>query len=859
MARSATGSSPSRFASLISVLLLLALLATGWLSLELVEPPAALPADAPPEVFSAARAHGWVEEVAREPHPTGSPANFRVRELLVERLEELGLEVEVQRTLARYARRPGVTRFARVENILARRPGSGGEGQAVGLMAHYDSVGSGPGAADDGSGVASILETLRGLRHHPPLQRDLLVILTDAEERGLLGAQAFVDEHPWARELGVVLNFEARGSRGPVLLFETSPGNAWMIEQYRSTARRPSANALAYAAYQRMPNDTDLSVLKEAGVPGLNFAFSDGFFDYHTQQDRPENLSTASLQHEGEQALALVRALGSGDLERAEGGGDAIYFDLLTRVLVVYPVSWVWPVTLLAVVLTVAVVFMVVARRRVGLGEGLRALLGFLLLLGLGFWILGGVSRMMGFPVGRGSADFWAVLAQLRLYFLAFTALTLALAWGWIAGLVRIPVQPEQASRVGRLWARVAVSPAALAMAALVVWALLTVALTAVLPGGAHMLAWPLAASAAVYLALLRRRSAAESPDTALTSAGELAWVALGALPGVVMLVPMSWFLFLNLGVGLPAATLLPVLLLTGLVAPLPAMAGNPARGAGITLLTLAVFGLMGWWMIAEPFDGRHPRPVDAFHWQEGEGEVARWATTEAEGERPPWLRELLGPEVAEIDAGAVSPGWDDPLWGGPAPGLPVAAPRVEVVEQGPVQGPADGEGSEQGYRYRLRISVPGDGVAETAVETLRLTFESPSGFTAARLRTAGRDGLEPRVLEVEVPEDLDELDEGGFRWRWSYYAFPVSDPGSGSGVEISLTLPRGEPLGVHLAAVRPFRPQELADRLASMPDDLMVRPYSFAGSSVTTHRQWLEPESQEEARAPEAVPSGPD
>src|SRR5207249_5261569 len=98
-----------------------------------------------------------------------------------------------------------------VQNIMARLPGREPGGSDVLLMAHYDGVEAGPAAADDGAGSAAILETLRALRAGPPLAHDVVALFTDGEEAGLLGAAAFVREHPWAKDVGIALNFEARG------------------------------------------------------------------------------------------------------------------------------------------------------------------------------------------------------------------------------------------------------------------------------------------------------------------------------------------------------------------------------------------------------------------------------------------------------------------------------------------------------------------------------------------------------------------------------------------------------------------------------------------------------------------------
>ena len=122
------------------------------------------------------------------------------------------------------------------------------------LCAHYDSVPEGPGASDDAAGVAVVLETLRALKAGPPLDRDVIALFTDGEESGCLGARVFVDEHPWAGDVGIVLNFDARGNSGPSIMFETSDGNGWLIRKYAQAAQQPLATSVSMDVYKIMPN-----------------------------------------------------------------------------------------------------------------------------------------------------------------------------------------------------------------------------------------------------------------------------------------------------------------------------------------------------------------------------------------------------------------------------------------------------------------------------------------------------------------------------------------------------------------------------------------------------------------------------
>ena len=269
-------------------------------------------ADAPPNEFSAARAIGQLEYLLgdQQPHPTGTPANDRVRERLVQRLVELGFTPEVQQAIGCSARWP---LCGRVANVLAGIPGT--EDSAILLMAHYDSVAAAPGAGDDGAGVAALLEIARILQSGAPHRHTVLFAFTDAEEPGMLGAEAFFAEHAWAHAAKVVINLEGSGSDGPVYLLRIGPDSGAVVRAFREVAEYPAAQSFAEEIFKHMPNDTDFSVAMRAGKPGIDFAFAGERNHYHTPLDSIEMLDTGTLQHHGENVLPLVRHLLDADLE----------------------------------------------------------------------------------------------------------------------------------------------------------------------------------------------------------------------------------------------------------------------------------------------------------------------------------------------------------------------------------------------------------------------------------------------------------------------------------------------------------------------------------------------------------------
>ena len=289
------------------------------------------PADAAPELVSAGRMRAVLDELAAEPHPVGSAAHELVRERLLERLRSLGHEPEEQR---------GERRQRELVNVLVRVPGTDPTGTLL-CLAHYDSVPTGPGAGDDGVGTASWLEVLRALGAAGWRPRnDVVFLWSDGEELGLLGADLFAEEHPLAAGVRAVVNLEAIGNGGPAVLFELGPGNGARVRAYAAAVAAPTGTSLADAVYRRMPNDTDLTIFLRRGVGGFNLAITSGSSAYHAPHDSPANLDPRSQQHMAESALALAEHLGAADLGALDGAGDATFFDLLGRGLVVYPRAW---------------------------------------------------------------------------------------------------------------------------------------------------------------------------------------------------------------------------------------------------------------------------------------------------------------------------------------------------------------------------------------------------------------------------------------------------------------------------------------------------------------------------------------
>jgi Peptidase family M28 len=409
--------------------------------------PQALGLDAPAGQFSAARADLVLGRVLgdQRPHPVGSAAAQAVRGRILQELAALGVAARTQTGMSctsepRWNTMPCGT----VTNIIAEVSPGHTKASAIVLMAHSDSVPAGPGAGDDGSGVAILLETIRALKArnaaasaiHP-----IVALFTDGEEPGLLGA-AFYLRDPAARaRIGAVINVEARGNQGPSYLFQTSAGNGKLIDLYARSLTQFSASSLYGEIYKYLPNDTDLTPMLGLGVPAANFSFIGNVAHYHTPLDRRENIDRRSLQQQGDAATALSDALSHVDLARLKGR-DAIYLDVLGRWLPRLPLGWALPLSL-AVFVAIALAGFWTPRERHALPRPILAAVVPPLLLaacvGLGFvlhalaaWLSGHADPSFAYPTALRLALGCGVFAIAVVAARGASAIAI---WLWFAAL----------------------------------------------------------------------------------------------------------------------------------------------------------------------------------------------------------------------------------------------------------------------------------------------------------------------------------------------------------------------------------------------------------------------------------------
>lgn len=331
--------------------------------------------DAPPERFSAARALEHVAAWADAPRPTGSRRHAEVVDALETELIRLGFEVERQEV-------------GRLTNLAASAPGDGPGG--VWLVAHSDSVPGGPGAADDGLGLGVVVETMRALSVKGP-RHGLHALITDGEEAGLLGAEAFVASAPPAAR--VAINVEARGTEGPAYMFQTAGDSPQLLDAWTRSGCEAQATSLARTVYDQLPNDTDFTVLRGAGWWGYDFALLGGAWRYHTPEDTPANLDPRSVQQVGDCVLGLATAWVGRVGEGGEQSPDRPPWDSTPPAYAQgFGATWAVPAWVVSILGAASVLLLPRSDRRAlrGLGAfvaGLvaTALLGTLLLVGAVF------------------------------------------------------------------------------------------------------------------------------------------------------------------------------------------------------------------------------------------------------------------------------------------------------------------------------------------------------------------------------------------------------------------------------------------------------------------------------------------
>ena len=738
--RSGGGAAPIR--SDVILRRLTASFVIGVMILALIEltPPRGAGAAAAPSEFSAARALENVELIAARPRPIGSSAHEEVRAALSRQLSDLGLTPQTQRSVAVSRLRNNLIYAGTVANVAARLKGTEGK-DALMLAAHYDSTPTGPGASDDATGVATLLETARALRAGPPLRNDVIFLFTDAEETGLLGARAFVNEHPWAKDVRLAMNFEARGNSGPSIMFETSPGNRTLVGGFAEAVSDMTASSLTYDVYRLLPNDTDFSVFKAAKIAGLNFAFIDGVTHYHSSLDTPGQVDERSLQHQGDQALALSRYFGDRDLTTPKTS-DAVYFDILGRALVHYPTVLAVPLSVLGALLFAATIYTGRKRYPAMKWGGLLRAIGVIF------------STLVVTPLAT-SAVWWLVtraqigrdggLPEMRYHS------------GWYLLGVVVTALSVHLALVARFGRKVEVRT--LAAAAAFWWVIASLLCSLFLPGGSYLFLWPLLFHlAGLYLSLGRDEWPAGDLKAAVVS-------VITASPLALLWPPIIYLIFSAVGFDAIALVALMVTLVAGLLClSLPSVvAPDGWRAPGVAALiggALLIFSLS----VTRP-DLAHPKSDHLFYAMNATTGKAVWASGD---ERPDeWTSQYLRRGAERQRLTEYLPWRGETYLSGQAPDASLPAPELSLL----------GEERLEGARI---LKLRARSLRNAPLMTLVL---EPGAVVEAA-------AINGREVSLRNPAAGDNI---GQHWRLSYYALPPE------GIDLTLQVKQLGPVNIYV------------------------------------------------------------
>lgn len=743
---------------------LAAVLAAGFLVFYAgARTPDPAPVNTAPDAFSAGRAIQDIAVMAQAPHPVGSPQNAKVRDYLLQRMATLGLSPRIQRKWSQGFEPRGATVFgngAEVENVIGVLPGKDPSLPAVVLMAHYDSVPGSPGAADDLAGVASALEIVRAIKAQGPPLRSVMLVMTDGEEAGLLGAGAFFSHDPLARQAGFVLNMEARGGGGRAAMFETGEANGAAIDIYRRSAPQPLANSLSMFVYKLLPNDTDFTVAKAHGASGLNFAFIGREFDYHSPSSTLAALDAGSVQHLGAQVLGMAKALAFAS-RLPPRAPDAAYGTVPGGWLVAYPPALGWG--LLAAIAALLGLAAWRARRTEPLSwlDGLQGAGATLLVMAASGLVLHLVRRATGIEPGWYEGR--ALLARFPAFEVAMAlggaGAVMLVVWGLGHGRARLPAAGLALAAglaaslfngfdlvglvEGALTAILALillgRPARLAgvwLGLLSAALVLAAALQLAAPTIGLIIAWPLAAAAvsAALLDLGCRRAAA-------------AWLAAAVIGALAVGWTGDLFHTLLQGLDLPEPPLAPLWLASLALWPLlwPKAEAHPAPGLVLASAGVALaIGLD----FTSPWSPRHPRAAEPLYVLDlGAGQAWRASPFAPD----PWAKAVLTADGGRIERRMI-PGFARPVWAAPA--APAAAPAPPIS----IEHSADGRimlHAAVNLAGQLDLALKADGavrevlvngepapILARAGQTARLRWRAaPEGVTVS-FKPSGRGAL---------------------------------------------------------------------------------------------------------------------
>ncbi|XP_055618078.1 endoplasmic reticulum metallopeptidase 1-like [Toxorhynchites rutilus septentrionalis] len=373
------------------------------------------------------------------PKPTGSYANeilavdFLLREIsYIDQLRNKNQHIAVDKQVVSggyvgvYMNKSAASVYRNVQNVVVKLVGKK-QDDALLLNCHFDSVANSPGASDDLSGCAVMLEILRVLSRQAERNRfSIIFLFNGAEETPLQASHGFITSHQWAKEVRAFINLESAGSGGKEMLFQSGPRNPWLIEMYAKAIMYPYAQAAAEEVFQSgvVPSDTDFRVFRDAGgIPGMDFAYTANGYRYHTTYDSIDYIPMAVLQRTGDNILSLTKAIANSEnlANPHQKSEHTVYFDFLGLFFISYSAEVGLMINLSVVLLSIIIPFLSLARSTSGThGKQIRSetVVGFVATL-VGVVVSGLVCFFIGYQldlIGRSMSWYSSTNLVLGVY-----------------------------------------------------------------------------------------------------------------------------------------------------------------------------------------------------------------------------------------------------------------------------------------------------------------------------------------------------------------------------------------------------------------------------------------------------------
>jgi len=765
--------SHSRHPSLIALLTILFLSFFAFLGIYRMMPPKEVKENASLDDFSAERTLMVLRDFAQDPRPLGSPSHQRAGQSIMMRLSALGLKPFVQNATVVNTRRDNPIRAANITNIMARIRGTH-PSQSVLLVAHYDTEPASPGASDDGAGVAVMMETARALLEGPAPANDVIFLFSDAGAAGMMGAKAFVEKHPWAQRIGIVLYLDAWGICGPAFLCRTSQADNRIIHEYARSVSLPMASSLLTFSYNLFPPpESDFVVFKEAGLNGLELAyFSNGIFN-RSMIDSTENINPGSLQHLGEKTLTLTRHFGNLQTRMSNEDG-LVYFNILGKWLVHYTRNWSYVFTIVMILAGILSLIVGIIKGRLVLHRIVPGFVATTLCLVI---VPAAVLLVWKLLQYFHQGDIWYSFNNATVYMFGLGALTVFFTLAVYNWLFRRCTMPN------------------LAAGSILCLMVPGIIVGISYPALSFLFTWPLISACIGMIILFKSRI------EQMGTLQHFAILCIFAIPVFLILTPAITMFYLAFGIAGCWLLSLCIVFLLGLIVPHIHLMLPLCKNRCLLLFFALSIGCILSGILLSGFDVHHPRTNTLFYALNADDNHAVWASSDTDLD--PWTSLFIKNGVVKSKMPEFFPGCDENCIVGPAVKADVSQPEVRLIS----------EERFDDMRVMRMLITP---ARRTGI--LFLNLESHID-----VRSTVLNGLEikPVGFEEDIPSDK--------KWRLNYWAPP------GNGFELTLKIKSEGPVLLRVIQMIYGFPEIPNVSFPPRPTEMMPRPSQITDCTLVT------------------------